>query len=295
MKNILRKVFYLLFRLLNKIPEFLCGTSCPEQYIKKRFFLKYLNIDKNSTGKILDVGCGRGFLMMQLSKKYPKWKFYGVDINNEYLDDAKKRVEELKLRNIVFINASTMNSPFKNSCFDRIISTQVFEHFPAPYDEIFFEEVNRLLRETGLFVLNTTGDGFYSIFFILYWILSRFQSLRRKYKVLDFYYKYGFYPAYELHKHVKSGFSPEELYHIYKKTSLMLQRYHYCYKQNLSLYFQIRTLNKKLGEFFKFVGFFLLLLDELFCSKGLDLTCLFYKRSYVPGHVIRNRVNKCCQ
>ena len=44
--------------------------------------------------KVLDVGCGGGFLMIQLAKDFPDCKFVGVEVDRFAVEDAQRHIEE---------------------------------------------------------------------------------------------------------------------------------------------------------------------------------------------------------
>ncbi|MBW2069085.1 MAG: methyltransferase domain-containing protein [Deltaproteobacteria bacterium] len=52
----------------------------------------------------IDLGCGRGKTLMALAQLYPQAEFYGVDFNEKSISFAQKKAEELRLKNLRFIN-----------------------------------------------------------------------------------------------------------------------------------------------------------------------------------------------
>ncbi|MFC1994381.1 class I SAM-dependent methyltransferase [Chloroflexota bacterium] len=273
------------FNLLDKITELAFGTSCPERYIKHKYFYRYLALGEQEL-KVLDIGCGQGGLLVNMAQKTPNHQYFGVDADPKAIQLATAKAKHL--RNIKFLEASALKLPFKDQSFDRIISTQVLEHMPAPFDESFFLEADRVLKTNCLFILDTPADGHFTIAFQIYNLLSKFHYFRRKYKLLNHWHTYRYYPAYQLHRHIRHGFSPAELSRLCNNTSLQLVGYHYYYKQGLSNYFQLRTLNRKFGLFYRGIGFLQLFLDETIRrGPGLGLICQFYKydTSQIPARV----------
>jgi protein-L-isoaspartate(D-aspartate) O-methyltransferase len=63
--------------------------------------------DLKSNSKILDVGCGKGFLLYDFKKIDPTFEVYGLDISKYAIDNAK---EEIK-KNLVQGNAKSL--PFE--------------------------------------------------------------------------------------------------------------------------------------------------------------------------------------
>jgi len=69
-----------------------------------------------SNAKILDVGCGKGFLLYDFLKSFPNADLYGIDISEYAIRNAQKEIKE----NIVLGNAT--NLPWPDKFFDLVIS-----------------------------------------------------------------------------------------------------------------------------------------------------------------------------
>lgn len=102
---------------------------------------KIQSFAEQCSGRVLDLGCG--------SKPYREWfdindgEYIGVDISSN--DDVNATADALQL-------------PFKSGSFDYVMSNQVLEHVPDPFQ--FFEEVARVLKPGGG-ALITTNQSFY--------------------------------------------------------------------------------------------------------------------------------------
>ena len=66
--------------------------------------------------KILDVGCGKGFLLYDFTKIIPGIEIYGIDISEYAIDNSK---EEIK-RHLKVGNATDL--PYTDNYFDLVIS-----------------------------------------------------------------------------------------------------------------------------------------------------------------------------
>jgi SAM-dependent methyltransferase len=66
--------------------------------------------------KVLDIGCGKGFLLYEMSLLVPGLEIHGVDVSTYALDNAK---EEIKDR-LQIANAN--NLPFADDYFDFVFS-----------------------------------------------------------------------------------------------------------------------------------------------------------------------------
>ena len=76
--------------------------------------LEHYSLPLNS--KILDVGCGKGFLMYDFLKVRSDLELYGLDISSYAIENSKEEIRE----NIVLGNSN--NLPWPDNYFDLVIS-----------------------------------------------------------------------------------------------------------------------------------------------------------------------------
>ncbi|HRH65244.1 MAG TPA: class I SAM-dependent methyltransferase [Bacteroidia bacterium] len=96
------------------------------------------------TNKMLDVGCGEGFFLVEALKR--GWDVYGTEFNPAYIEDGKKKGIRMFAGKIGSIE-------FEHSFFDVIISIEVLEHLQQPAADIL--QFNKLLREGGAVYVTT--------------------------------------------------------------------------------------------------------------------------------------------
>jgi SAM-dependent methyltransferase len=80
-----------------------------------RKLIETYNLPKNA--KILDVGCGKGFLLYEFKKLLPNCSITGFDISEYGLKNAKEEIKE----NLFQYKAQDVY-PFANNTFDLVIS-----------------------------------------------------------------------------------------------------------------------------------------------------------------------------
>ncbi len=90
---------------------------------------------------ILDVACGNGLLLAELSKK-AKVNAFGVDISENMIAVAKKRYP-----NCTFIAQPCFPLRFENKSMDVITVSCAFHHFEKPQG--FVDECMRILKDDG--------------------------------------------------------------------------------------------------------------------------------------------------
>ena len=109
--------------------------------------LENLNL-LNPTTKILDVGCGAGFLSNELALS--GLRVTGVDLSVESLVVAR---EYDKTKNVLYLTADAYHLPFNNESFDVITAMDFLEHVENP--EMVIKEFSRVLKPNGIFIFHT--------------------------------------------------------------------------------------------------------------------------------------------
>lgn len=102
--------------------------------------------------KLLDIGCGTGYLINMLSKEYDA-EFTGLDLSPEMIKQAKSK----KIKNSVFVEGRSDELPFENDTFNVVTCSQSFHHYPETNKPM--QEAKRVLKHGGLYILSDTGVG----------------------------------------------------------------------------------------------------------------------------------------
>ncbi len=108
--------------------------------------LKLSNGEKNL--KILDAGCGEGYLSRLLAKK--GHKVWAIDFCPELIK-AAENLERKKLLGIKYFLGDFRKTNFPSSFFDAIISHQTINEIEDP--EKAFKEFYRILKKRGRLIL----------------------------------------------------------------------------------------------------------------------------------------------
>lgn len=113
--------------------------------------------------KLLDLGCGRGELVMFCGSK--GINSYGIEYSEAGINIGRKNslafCKNNELRNIHLIRGTATHLPFPNSYFDRIMSWEVLEHLYQWQFEKCLEEIYRILKPEGIAVLDTSPNEWY--------------------------------------------------------------------------------------------------------------------------------------
>ncbi|MDP1620684.1 MAG: class I SAM-dependent methyltransferase, partial [bacterium] len=118
--------------------------------------------NKTSPISILDIGCGTGFVPMQICNLLQAQDtFICSDISEKMLEVCKEKIAQQKfLCDFKFIKSDGFSLSPHDESMDIITMNSVLHHIPdfAP----FFNEINRLLKVNGLLIIGHEPN---SIFF----------------------------------------------------------------------------------------------------------------------------------
>ncbi len=103
--------------------------------------------------RLLDVGCGKCHVLNYISTKINDFlkvnvDCYGIDVISEF----KYECEKFGFK-FYSIDVSNDRLPFPNNYFDIVLAFEVIEHLLIP--ENMLQEVHRVLKANGIFVLST--------------------------------------------------------------------------------------------------------------------------------------------
>lgn len=123
-----------------------------QKYMTENPLLRYLNnsfldnifhlAQKTGAEKVLDAGCGEGFVIERLKKDLPA-QFMGLDIEKDALNIAKGKNPQVD-----FKQASVYDIPFEDKSFDLVILSEVLEHLEDPTKALY-----EVARVAGKYVL----------------------------------------------------------------------------------------------------------------------------------------------
>ena len=76
--------------------------------------------------RVLDIGCGKGFLLHDLTLEVPGLQVTGLDVSRYALDHAKPEVRDR------LIEGRASSLPFPDASFDLVLSINTLHNLPAP-------------------------------------------------------------------------------------------------------------------------------------------------------------------
>tara|TARA_Y100001958_G_C21182415_1_gene512049 strand:- start:303 stop:1211 length:909 start_codon:yes stop_codon:yes gene_type:complete len=245
----------------------------------RKKYLEYVEsiINSNQVHTILDLGCGTCDDLIYLSKLFPNKKFYGLELNIEYV-----KILQTKFQNS---NIYIINSFDDLNCkFDLILSNCVYEH--VGNIDAFTKDWSNVLNKNAAYVHVVPNDRYWyywlNIFYIIKLIMFKrpeTHSVRRKFmmRVLNKYLRND-----ELHVNVYGYRPPQNLYTILNSRDLKIisQRHEQfeCFINKLGL----KRLNY-LEIYYGKKGDFKL---NSFINKNIILSCKDY--FFIPYNLIKH-------
>src|ERR1700726_4960702 len=99
--------------------------AAPDVAAQRRAVLDAIKLLPGET--VLDVGCGPGFMVEEISPLVgPEGKVSAIDVNEGAIELARGRCAAYS--NVEFQSANATALPYPNCSFDAVVSTQVYEY-----------------------------------------------------------------------------------------------------------------------------------------------------------------------
>lgn len=110
-----------------------------------RDILKFVEIEPRM--KVLDLGCGSGYLTFPMARNNPKSTIIGLDIVTKTLENNMAEAKKDSLSNLEFIAYDGVTFPFEDESFDLVVTRYALHHFPNIENSM--KEMARVLKPGG--------------------------------------------------------------------------------------------------------------------------------------------------
>jgi len=101
----------------------------------------------NNESNVLDIGCGKGYLIYEIKKILPNINIVGIDISKYALKYSHPEIKKL-----LSIFDARKKLKFKNNYFDLTVSLATFHNFKLNELEIAITEVSRISKSSYIMV-----------------------------------------------------------------------------------------------------------------------------------------------
>jgi protein-L-isoaspartate(D-aspartate) O-methyltransferase len=99
-----------------------------------------------SSSSVLDIGCGKGFLLYELKKLIPGLRVTGLDVSKYAIHNSHPEIKN----HVVYGSADSL--PFENREFDLAFSLNTFHNLYAPQLYLALQEIARVSTASYLCV-----------------------------------------------------------------------------------------------------------------------------------------------
>ncbi|WP_430785546.1 demethylmenaquinone methyltransferase [Virgibacillus flavescens] len=181
--------------------------SFQRHIVWRKDVMKRMQVAKNA--KALDVCCGTGDWAISIANEVgPEGKVYGLDFSNNMLSVAKDKNNELKLKQLEFIQGNAMELPFDDNSFDYVTIGFGLRNVPDYMNVL--KEMYRVVKPGGKVVCLETSQptlvGFRQLYYLYFrYIMPLFGRL-----IAKSYKEYAW-----LHESAKNFPDKKELYNMF--------------------------------------------------------------------------------
>jgi len=185
--------------------------------------IKYFAIKPNT--RVLDVGCGRGEMVLFAAKM--RAEGFGIDYSKNAIalaNSLKKGKPFVLQQKMHFLAMDAKCIKFADSYFDTVILTDVIEHLYSEELEIVFKEIKRVLKNEGQLIIHTAPNRLFN----------------------DYGYRYYSYPISTLIVSIWNIFNKNKYPNIEKSGKLRTDS-HSIMHVNEPTYFSLQRLIKQYG------------------------------------------------
>jgi ubiquinone/menaquinone biosynthesis C-methylase UbiE len=106
--------------------------------VVKDFIVEY-SLDSKST--ILDIGCAKGFMLVDFKKALPGIQIAGLDISKYAIENAHPDVKNS------LIEGNAINLPYEDKSFDLVLSINTLHNLHLPGIAKALKEINRVCKK----------------------------------------------------------------------------------------------------------------------------------------------------
>jgi ubiquinone/menaquinone biosynthesis C-methylase UbiE len=144
----------------------------PQMKLLRRFVVRRAS-KMAARGEAVDLGCGPGYLVVEMARQAPDLHVTGVDLSEEMLVEAEGFARRLHMdQRVSFKKGDAQEIPFADGSVDLVVSTLSMHHWSDPVAVL--DEVTRVLRPGGSFVIFDLRRDLAAPVWLLLWVVTAF-------------------------------------------------------------------------------------------------------------------------
>ena len=142
---------------------------------------KILNKIPKTSNRMIEQASGTGILTCKIARLFPKCRIVGVELQEEYLNIARKKVRDLQLTNVEFI-LGRAEEVILDGKFDCIASAYLAKYVDL---DLLVAHARKMLREGGVLIMHELTRPTNSLFVGLWKMHFKFLQTYGKWKHPD--------------------------------------------------------------------------------------------------------------
>ena len=151
---------------------------------------KLINIyDLTSGSRVLDIGCGKGYLLYELKLLIPDLDITGIDSSDYGLENAKEQIKPF-----IYKHKAEVKLPYEDKEFDLVISLGTFHNLRLPELKIALSEMERTGKKGYLMLESYRNEE--ELFNLQCWALTAESFFDQK-EWIWLYQNFGYTGDYE--------------------------------------------------------------------------------------------------
>ena len=103
----------------------------------------------NSENKVLDICTGTATNAINIARKNPTTRVFGIDISSNMLKVAQGKINKSGLKNIKLYKMDATQLKFRSNCFDKILLSLVLHELDEELASKVIFEAKRVLKDDG--------------------------------------------------------------------------------------------------------------------------------------------------
>ena len=131
-------------------------------------------------GRILDIGCGPGQILLKLAVRKLDVQLTGIDLSWAMIQEALEKISIASLNSRISLQVSDAKClPFANKSFDLVVCNSVLHHSSNPIR--LLNEISRVMKPTGaLLIRDLKRPTKFSFPFHAWWFGRHYSGLMKQ-------------------------------------------------------------------------------------------------------------------